>query len=487
MNRIKLPLAAVLFTCVVLLSSAAAFASEGEFPSPSEVSNWLAPDLDSVAAKELAESLVSVVNSDGTRAVQYTTTDIYNLLYSALQGSNYLSVYSLPKIANYTDRIAQILYGSGQSVPTQSLYANLREIHEILNGTTNGVYVRPSIQECLFRTDEDLNFVGVSSDLGNILEMTQLSYAVLNQLHGDGQSNSYYLSQILSAVNDTSDPWTNTGAYYHGAKTSPSGSSLGWTTGLTTAYFGYQFNTNNYINNVPMCLRLFIPWHAWGASGDVSIELTDIIAYTGSEISLHYDESNAFYEPVKNGTYVYLFGFQDIYNGSYPIYFKFAYTGPGSSELNGQIAGSSYFVPFNSDYYQQLKQAFYQQRLTDYQASSPKAQAEAASQPVIQDTLDGFTGNGSAAAKTSDTGAMKNMSGSIQSGLDSGASASNATSVFSNQTFWSWFTQSTSDGINTAYPAPVVQQTRGSGDEIPDFLSGNQAELNDLLNQRNSW
>lgn len=443
----------MLFTCVLFgLSSAPIFAASEASPA-SEVSSWLAPDLDSVKAKELAEEIYPKL-SESTRSA-YDVNDVYLLLNNYFKGSMYnssndiTSVFPLVRIAGFLDRA----FGSH-----------------------------------FYRASDTPNYSVWDLTADTLSEYQPLIYSSLQQVHGDGQNITYYLNQINQQLSGTRDPWTDTGAYYHGAKSSTSGSALGWTTGLTQVYFGFQFNTNAYINNVPMCLRLFIPWHSWGGNADTSIILTDVIARVGSnDVSLKYNESNTFYEPVKNGTYVYLFGFQDIYNGSYPIYFKFVYSGTGSSELNGQLNGSAYYVPFNSDYYQQLKEAFYQQRLTDYTASSPKSQAEAASEPVIQDTLDGFTGNGSAAAKPSDTGSMKNMSGSIQNGLNSGASASNAASVFSNQTFWSWFTQSTSDGINTPYPAPSVQASRGSGDYIPDFLSGNDSELQDLLNQRNSW
>lgn len=435
----------MLFTCVLIgLSSAPIFAAS-EDPLSSEASS----DFKLVVPEEYKDPVYDKLASGDVRSA-YDVNDVYLLLNNYFKGSLYnssedsSSVFTLVRISSYLHWLQTHLVTAGGG----SLFDNYDDY------------------------------------LANL----PLIYSSAQQIHADGQNNTYYLNQINQQLSGTRDPWTDTGAYYHGAKTSTSGSALSWTTGLTEAYFGFQFNTNAYINNVPMCLRLFIPWHSWGGNADTSIVLTDIIARVGSnDVSLKYNESNVFYEPVNKGTYVYLFGFQDIYTGNYPIYFKFAYTGSGSSELNGQLNGTAYYVPFNSDYYQQLKEAFYQQRLTDYTASSLKAQAEAASEPVIQDTLEGFTGNGSAAAKTSDTGSMKNMSGSIQNGLNSGASASNAASVFSNQTFWSWFTQSTSDGINSAYPAPVVQNTRGSGDDVPDFLSGNQAELNDLLNQRNSW
>lgn len=447
----------MLFTCVLIgLSSAPIFSASEDSPS-SEVSSWLAPDLDSVKAKELAEEVYPTL-SESTRAA-YDVNDVYLLLNNYFKGSMYNS-------SNSTTSVFPLVRISGY----------LSEIYDAIFGNASGNNYFDGIHELLTFYD--------GSQYYSIAQLQGMTWGRVGDISSTLNLTNSYLSAISSQLSGTLDPWRDTGAYYHGAKSSTSGSALGWTTGLTEAYFGFQFNTNAYINNVPMCLRLFIPWHSWGGNADTSIILTDILARVGSnDISLKYNESNVFYEPVKNGTYVYLFGFQDIYNGSYPIYFKFAYSGTGSSELNGQLNGTSHYVPFNTDFYQQLKEAFYQQRLTDYTASSPKAQAEVASEPVIQDTLDGFTGNGSAAAKTSDTGSMKNMSGSIQSGLSTGASAGNATSVFSDTTFWSWFTQENSDQINNPYPAPVVNMNnrKSSGDDIVDFMSDHDQELSDIL------
>ena len=124
-------------------------------------------------------------------------------------------------------------------------------------------------------------------------------------------------------------------------------------------------------------------------------------------------------------------------------------------------------------------------KLTQELASDDIREAKEASKQVIDDTLDGFTGSGSAAAKGSDIAGMKSISGDVQSGLNGGGSISGATYVFGiNSGFWDWFTQTTSNNINNPYPAPIVDQTRGSGDEIIDFLTNNNQEVQDLLRSR---
>lgn len=89
-------------------------------------------------------------------------------------------------------------------------------------------------------------------------------------------------------------------------------------------------------------------------------------------------------------------------------------------------------------------------KISRYFASDSKLAAEEASQQVIDSTLEDFTGSGSAAAKVSDSKAMKDVSGSIKSGLDTGASVSNATSVFNTGSdLWGWFTRENYNNINS--------------------------------------
>lgn len=487
MNRIKLPLAAVLFTCVVLLSSAAAFASEGESPSPSEVSNWLAPDLDDVQAKAITEEIYDKL-SEGTRA-DATLTDVYNILrydiLPGLKGSVSNSNYSLPRIAYDTRRG---LFGSGTMEGT-SAWDLLYWLAPVNNLGTN-------------------QFPLVYSPAGSGLTYTQAELSGMTWARvGDILSQLSVANSYLSSISSSSD-WISNGSYV-GATVSLDRNFISSTTRSDTAYF--VFNSIPY-SNTPVLNRFFVPYYNSSTSevNATGFDLVEIYAYRNNTFyDLNYT-GDYFISYTDGGLYVYIFDLDNLTNADYYIRLS-----SSSNSVITTSSGSVFCLAFDSNSYQQVKQAFFSEStnhyishidsdihslngrmlaigndvnaLADYLADPDKIAAEEASQAVIDDTLDGFTGNGSAAAKTSDTGAMKNMSGSLQSGLESGASASNATSVFSNQTFWSWFTQSTSNGINSPYPAPVVQQTRGSGDEIPDFLSGNQAELNDLLNQRNSW
>lgn len=109
------------------------------------------------------------------------------------------------------------------------------------------------------------------------------------------------------------------------------------------------------------------------------------------------------------------------------------------------------------------------------------------SQSVINETLDNFTGSGSASAKGSDVGGMKDMSGAIQGGLNAGGSVSGATSVFSNSSdLWSWFSQQNYNDINNISSHNNTRFLRSSPVNIPDvvdFYSINQIDLNIKLDE----
>lgn len=115
--------------------------------------------------------------------------------------------------------------------------------------------------------------------------------------------------------------------------------------------------------------------------------------------------------------------------------------------------------------------------------------AKQASESTTNQALQDFTGSGSGAAKGSDVSSMRNISSSLQSGLNAGGSVSGATSVFSTTSgFWGWFSDDNYLNINYPYPAPIVSNQRsllkGSSDEkVLDFLTPNNELVKNMLNQ----
>lgn len=494
---------AVLFTCVlIVLSSAAVFAASEDPGSPdsSEVS-FLAPDLDSAEAYKVTQDILPLL-SEGTRA-EYTVSDIYTLLYDCLRAQRSDNAWGIPtlvkcmvgsNISNVPTSASSSVLGRLATLSSNigGMYSNLKEIHEILNGQQSGVYVRPSMQECLFHTyGSDLDMIGVGESNLWIYDTALDIYSAVNQVHADGQNMTYHLSNISQAVSNlTSFSWTNTSViprWYLNSDNQVINSSQ------TGSKFSVVFqNFYSTSSDIPLLYRVYVPIMSSDLYHVVSDFDLSVGYFNPANNSLTAVDSSVDYylEPTTRGTYIYLFGFRPQ-NVTYVTF-----TLSGNVQYDSSYTGSVAVMSFDTDSYQQIKQAFnshstnhYLEYLANNLVDPSMQQAKEESQPVIDDTLDGFTGNGSAAPSTGDTGSMKGISGSVRSGLDTGASAGDAVSVFSNSSFWGWFSQDNSDKINSTYPAPDVNSlfnTRALGDYVPDFISGDQDYLSDHLGS-NPW
>lgn len=467
--------------CVIFCTPV--FAASEDSPLSSEVPSDVELLSNLVLPEEYKDPVYQYFASgDGVKAVTYTTTDIYNLLSIALYNEGTTNTWSLPRIAYWTHLTKN---------NTDSIHQDLREIHMILDGSYSGTYVRPSIQEMLFTSDGQGNFTSIAQAIS---DFPSLTYSAVNQLLGAQQNCNYYLSQILSKFSGDFT-WTAYPASFVGVTRDRSNNYLSSYTNGSSFNTVYSFSGS--LN--PSLIRISIPLdrQTFSYSFAENMRLNSIAATT--DFSTFYDLGvpDYFFELSTNKLYLYIFDFKPFANWNYLFNVSnansYMYFIPG-------LTNSIEYMPFDTDSYQQVKQAFYAQKtaraqgsmaddvkhLADYLADPDKIAAEQASQAVIDDTLDGFTGNGAAAAKTSDTGSMKNMSSSLQSGLDTGASAGNAASVFTDNRYWGWFTQQNADLINNPYPAPTYQSTRASGDQIRDAYSHNQSDLEDML-RGSSW
>lgn len=441
----------ILTLIIALCASVLCFATDEETPDFSSV---VSPYSD-----EYSEYLGS-----GAK-VAYDVNDVYLLLNNYFKGSMYnssnstTSVFPLVRIAAWTQGIYEAVYG------TSSGQNNIDNIADAL-------YYFPN-----------------SSSSYSLAELQGMTWGYAGDINSKLSLTNSYLNSLSSKYN-----WLSTSSsvqwYLNSSRQVISSSQSG---SAFSAVFNNFYSTSSLI---PILYRIYVPFmnsNLYDTSSDFDLSV-GYFDPSNNNITSVSSDIEYFLEPTTRGTYIYLFGFRP-HNVSYV-----SFTLSGAVQFDSNYSGSVSYLTFNSDEYQLIKTAFYQaksansfgsiehnvQLLADRFIDSDVQAAEQASQGVIDDTLTGFTGNGSAAAKVSDSTAMKNMSGSVQSGLSTGASASNATSVFSNTTFWSWFTQATSNGINNAYPAPTVTQTR-DGDQVVDFLSRNENDLHDLLNQRDSW
>lgn len=96
------------------------------------------------------------------------------------------------------------------------------------------------------------------------------------------------------------------------------------------------------------------------------------------------------------------------------------------------------------------------------------------SQEVIEETLDDFSGNGSASVKKADTSSAKDTSNALRSGLSTGGSSSDTFEVFNiTSDFFRFFSQDCYDYVNGVSDLPVsdFNSRSRSYDSYPDFIS----------------
>lgn len=458
----------VLTLIIALCASVLCFATDEE-----------TPDFSSVVSP-YDDILEEIFASGGTK-VAYDANDIYLLLNTYFKGSLYNTSYSsnlgnspflIGRLCYYLDHAfgADFYLAGGDNVWQYTADS----LHYIVNGTTD--YSQAQLQAMTW------------GKTGDILTSTQ----AISQ--STSQSNT-----TLQSINSklTNYSWTSSPVSNITVRTSIDGTPISSNVSGFDFYVSLSFDSS-FDSYLPNVFRIFFPierFTSTGVSDQSFIHIPELSCFVNNN-RYQLNVPDYFIEQTATGFYAYFFGFNPYSTDYYTFHIHL----DKDATYRYWTSVSASYIPFNTDDYQFMKTAFYQQKsansfgsidqnvqlLADRFIDSDVQAAEQASQGVIDDTLTGFTGNGSAAAKVSDSTAMKNMSGSVQSGLSTGASASNATSVFSNTTFWSWFTQATSNGINNAYPAPTVSQSR-DGDQVVDFLSRNENDLHDLLNQRDSW
>ena len=488
----------LLLSLSIFLFSCLAFASDSDLdqtqePPEVESASYDPLNLDDVRVMEFAELL-----SSGDRSVPastYSTDDIYTLLYAALRGTSQTSVYSLPRISFWSEQIWNRMAQTNTKLDNiYNVFATNTEL-AVGSGGTQVYTLAELVGMCwdyLGDIATDTSYLSsISYNLGVTNNKIDTVNSNLGSLFTETQRTNAKLEYVFSAIEDT----INIKWYSH-SDTTFYGTSLGYDTNfLTSSSSSRSFKTSisftNGLSNSPNVFRIFFPIYLdgnFGSSPNYTLTVKNYRSGSFIDVSV----TDYFFENTLNGTYLYLFDFRPFYGT--PYYFELSSN--SVSIYNSDYANNLYYIPFDTFDYQIMKSAFYQAKsansldqldtivslLGQIAPSQSYQSAESASQDVINETLDDFTGSGTGAAKRSDSRAMKDVSGSVQSGLNTGGSVSNATSVFDSSThFWDWFTQTTSNNINNPYPAPVVQNVRGSGDEIVDFLSSNQEEMRSML------
>ena len=469
------PILAALFTCVQIfvLSSAAVYASEVDPPSSEALPFEL------VTPEEYKDPVFNYLASDagGSRAV-YSVTDVYNLLAQqfGLSTDSVSSAYIWSRMAGYLKMLGLNINGSNSQY-SMSLRDVIVQMFPVpAYNSTQYAFAYPT-GSGTYLTSAEMQFV-ISNTLSRHFSGTNGNYidAYLANIASYTNSIRTTLSNYLDDYN-----WVSLGTY--------NGTSLGF----DTSFLSSQTNASNFkvsytlnSNNTPCLYRVSLPIVRANANdNDISNYVISSIKTQSGSTYTDIDIPDYFVEIGIRNIYVYFFNFRPVGNQNYYISVTNSH---GMTYYPTGVVGASY-LPYDTDEFQQIAQAFYSSRssslleqLVNVLADPAKQAAEDASQAVIDDTLDGFTGSGSAAAKVNDTTSMKNVSSGLRDGLSSGAGVSNAMSVFNTSSgFWGWFSQSNSNAINNPYPAPTVPNLRGDGDQIVDFLSNNDNQLQDIL------
>lgn len=249
--------------------------------------------------------------------------------------------------------------------------------------------------------------------------------------------------------------------------------------------FSMVFNNfYSYYDDIPLLFRVYVPFMSsslYDVNSDFDLTISYFDPSNNALTPVSFD--NYFLESTTRGTYIYIFDFRP-HNVSY-----LSFTLSGAVQYDSNYSGYVYTIPFDTLDYQSIKTAFYQmksanlqgqdsdniQALKDVYASDDLIQAKQAQQAVEDEVIDTFSGNGSERMTVNDVRGVKDVSSNAKQFLGTGSSSSNALSIFTinGQGFWVWFSQTTSDNLDTS------SNNRKSSD---DYISIYDKNLEDYYN-----
>lgn len=369
-------------------------------------------------------SLRTGLTSSGlTRDITYTISDLYDLTYDinygAYTGSSYAPVRMAGYLGNWNSNILNL--------------QNWLTVNESGTRVGIGTYISNMTQDLTDIKNYNSNMSGKLSNLDTSVSS---------------------INSKLPSYN-----WVHFPSSYIGGKSDPNASSFLSSTSYGSNFYLYYSIERNY-SLYPIVLRIFVPLYATSNSysgrppfGNVTFSYSD-----GTVARL--DDFDYFVEGSEGGSYIYVFDFNQRSTGTFVVHVSSSVSLVFRSDVSGNIS----YISFNSDEYQQLKQAFYQQKsanslgsldkLADVYASDDLIQAKQAQQSVEDGVLTDFTGQGSESMSLSDVGGVKNVSSNAKQFLGTGSSGSNALSVFNvnGQGLWQWFSQTTSNNLDTTTP-----------------------------------
>lgn len=295
-------------------------------------------------------------------------------------------------------------------------------------------------------------------------------------------NTNYSIDQTLTELRNNNS--FKTGGTFLGAKTTIDGSYLTSNTSIsshTKTYFDYRCSSYN-----TAAYKITIPFRVNRSIDNNAVHINSLKYYINGNYQNEYYHYSFYSLPNENGFDVYLFDFLPWSTASSSVYtFEIEFDYAGTVYYN---RGSIKYLLADTFEYALLRMQFQTNDIKEAVAPDNYLAAERESQEVIDDTLDGFTGDGSAAIKKSQTSSMKGLSSDLQSGLDGGGSVGDATQVFSSGSdLWQWFSTQNKNDINQLYVPGNRRNLRksaspqGEGWEIIDAITPNEQEYRDHL------
>lgn len=392
---------------LILLFSVPAFASDDVRAVSLDLEHLFDTPVVSPFHSKVEEKLAS-----GTRAT-YTLDDLYDLTYDINYGAYVGSSYAPVRMAGYL--------GNWNS--------NMLNLDDWLAPYDNG------------------SRVGIGS-------------LILNQTY-DLTDIKNYNSNLSSKINSidskllTKYNWLNSPVSNITVRTSIDGTPISGNVSGYDFYVSLSFDSS-FDSYLPNVFRIFFPierFTSTGVSDQSFIHISELSCFVNNN-RYQLNVPDYFIEQTATGFYAYFFGF----NPYSTDYYTFHVHLDKDATYRYWTSVSASYIPFNTDDYQLMKSAFYQQNLSSdlsairqVIASPDKVQAEQNQQAVESQVLDDFTGSGSESMSLNDVAGVKNVSSGAKSFLGTGSSGSSALGIFNvnGSGLWQWFSQTTADNLDT--------------------------------------
>lgn len=430
----------------------------------------LAPALDDQDLYSYAVNLVNdLQSSDPVRAAaaEKTLTDIWNILNTI--NTNYVNI----NFATIAPTVQQIATDVNTGIHDY-LYDIAMELTGVSSGVVYGDNIFVNLKHIMNTVDSLSGSVGytntylsnIQSYLNSIDGKTVNYSSVLSSIESKTKDYTTYFNTQISRLDDLEIlNWLPSGVTFQTLWNENNNIDLSsGNYDNTQGYYRAIFTSNTYVSNLRGSFVDFqIPVAIGNVNGKIEfyrLRLNEILTPINYEFVYQYSDNRSTHFIINiidfpTTTRGFVIDFK-IPQGNF--YYNTAYIATDSSVRYIDFDNSDYHILYNTIVNSKIeKNTQGIKDLSSIYASPEELAARQASKEVIDETLDDFTGSGSAAAKKSDVSSAKDISNSLRSGLNSGGSMSDALSVLSPASgFWGWFSQDNASYFTYIYNDPAT-------------------------------